>query len=211
MDVRKIILAVAALLLVLSAGAGNREGRADNPDMPFRYEVRFGYGGFPAVDYNAFGGGVDYLYETIHPCGGVLSSVYRDYNGPAYMTGIFSAEFDFIFKKWFTLSLGTGFNGYWCARYDGVTGDRTFMDRGLYFTFLPQARFTYFTREYFKLYSSIGLGFTVYGFNDRSGSALPAVQVVPIGMTAGRKVFGFFELGIGTLFMGCNLGVGVRF
>ena len=36
-------------------------------------------------------------------------------------------------------------------------------------------------------------------------------QMVPIGVTVGKKVFGFFETGIGTQYVGCMAGIGFRF
>ncbi len=38
-----------------------------------------------------------------------------------------------------------------------------------------------------------------------------ALQTSPRGIMVGKKVFGFAELGVGTMYIGAMAGVGVRF
>ena len=51
----------------------------------------------------------------------------------------------------------------------------------------------------------------MYGVYNKSYVNGLAAQLVPVGVTAGKKVFGFFEVGIGTMYTGCKAGVGFRF
>lgn len=194
---------VTALAVSFSASA---RGREDGRLNDMRYEVRLGWGGYPVADAANF---VDRDY------GGrfdrrSLSSIYGDYSGPVYMTGVISAEFDFVLRRWFTLSLGIGWNGIWGETRDGVTSSLKSMDSGYVATFLPQARFTYFSREYFKMYSAVGLGLS-YGQFRGEAVISPCFHTVPFGIMAGGRVFGFAELALGMLNIGATAGIGVRF
>ena len=175
------------VLLLSAPSAHGREKKVREP-VPFKYEARAGWGGYPVTDF------LNSEISAMSPYPS-LEDLYADYNGNVYMTGIISTEFAFHFRKWFSLSLGLSANGIYSKRYSADTGLKTGTDRGAIVTFMPQVRFSYLNREYVKLYSSLGVG----------------GQVVFIGVTAGKKVFGFFEIGSGTLYLGCMAGVGYRF
>jgi len=76
-------------------------------------------------------------------------------------------------------------------------------------------KFKYLKREKFNLYSSLhaGLGLTNVGHITGTPNAelVPAFQIVPIGVTVGGSVFGFAEVGVGTVYFGGHAGVGYRF
>ena len=68
-------------------------------------------------------------------------------------------------------------------------------------------------------YAGIGISFNHYS-NDSVGypgkgrkyhDLMFAGQVTPIGVTVGKSIFGFAELGLGTCFSGIAFGVGYRF
>ena len=60
------------------------------------------------------------------------------------------------------------------------------------------------------MYGSAGLGIMA-GFFDDEAYIYPTFQLVPLGLTFGRKVYGFAEFGLGTLYIGANIGAGFRF
>lgn len=190
------------VLLLSAPSAHGREKKVREP-VPFKYEVRAGWGGYPVTDF------LDSEISAMSPYPS-LEDLYADYNGNVYMTGIISTEFAFHFRKWFSLSLGLSANGIYSKRYSADTGLKTGTDRGAIVTFMPQVRFSYLNREYVKLYSSLGVGFS-YGTFQGVSQGTTGGQVVFIGVTAGKKVFGFFEIGSGTLYLGCMAGVGYRF
>lgn len=202
---RCILTFVLMLFTCVTSIYGQDKERVHEP-VTFKYEVRAGWGGFPFVDRSI----MVTDNSGIVPPDGSLSSLYRDYNGDTYMTGVFSAEFSFNFRKWFSLALGVDCDGIYTRRYSADTGHKTGTDRRAVLTFLPQARFSYLNREYVKLYSSIGLGYS-FGTSYGDSVLFPSVQLTPIGVTAGKKVFGFFEIGVGTLYIGCMAGAGFRF
>ena len=174
---------------------------------PFRHEIRLGWGGAPLFHMMLVGPGCDVNYNTYD---NLASSLYGEFSGPVYMTGNIGLEYSYSFRKWFALSVNVGMNGIYGRRYDKVTGLRTGLDFGSVFSFFPQARFSYQNRKYVKLYSALGAGITVTAFHNYA-ELLPAINFVPIGITAGRRVYGFFELCAGTVVVGCTAGIGVRF
>ena len=177
---RAVIAAVLALLSLTSLYG--REKKSREP-LPFKYEVRAGWSGYSMYDASLVI--PDFFFTVYSPS---LSDLYADQAGDTYLTGTFSAEIDFHFRKWFALSLGVGCDGIYSKKISADTGKQTGMYRGAILTFIPQFRFSYLDREYVKLYSSIGFGY-MYGVYNKSYVNGLAAQLVPVGVTAGKKVF----------------------
>ena len=191
------------LFCVLVAGAQDKDGK----DVPYRYEVRLGWSGYPVGDDNQFVGVNNhgfYYYDTS------ISDIFSDYDGPTYMTGNIVGEMNFHFKKWFTLSVEVAANRIWKHTYYSQTDEPKGRVRGYTATLMPQARFNWIRKDIVKVYSSVGLGVRAGKFDDRD-DALIAAQLVPIGINVGGRVFGFAELGVGTLYVGGMFGIGYRF
>lgn len=196
-----ILVALLTLFPVISEGAG-KGGRDNTP--AFDYEVRAGWGGMPLYfDGSCRACDVDFYNLT-------LSEMYGDYTGHVYMTGVISAEFSIFFKKWFSLAFNLGYNGLFTDRYSGLTDEKLRRENGYSLTFMPQARFTYFSRPMVSLYSSVGLGISGMSFMDDKSVDI-AGHLTLLGVTFGRRVFGIFELGLGTDYAGCMAGIGYRF
>ena len=205
MIMKRFILIVSVMLACpVLMTAGDRKDR--KPDFPFKYEFRLGWCGFPALDDLNFSGYNDYVVSYYTP----ISDVFSDYDGPVYMTGNIMAEMNFHIERWFTLSVGLAADGMWKSFYDVHTEEKTGTSRGASVTILPQARFNWLNRDVVRMYSSVGLGVTAGRFDDSSG-VFRATQLVPVGITVGRRLFGFAEIGYGTLFIGGMFGVGYRF
>lgn len=220
-----IFLAIAAALPSYASAAGGPSEERDgygyrddgSTDMgygarrmrnsDFRYEIRVGYSGYPIYDAQNMVTWNEDLYD--YAGGFAISSLYGGYSGPVYMTGLVSADFNFVITRWFTMSVGLFCNGIWGNMIDGATGVCS-RDSGLTLTLMPQARFTYFSREYVKLYSAVGFGVGYGQFRDQS-MVFPSLHTVPFGVMAGGRVFGFAELHLGTLSIGAGAGLGVRF
>lgn len=199
-----------ALLAFLVCSRAEGKSAGDRNSIPFRYETRLGWGGYPENDASMLLGtchGCCYGYyeDRISP-----STLYSDYSGDVYMTGVISAEFSCYFKRWFSLAVSMNYNGVFGNTFSGIDDSVRSRDNGVVVTLYPQARFTYLTREYVRLYSAVGLGVSYATFRSRS-ELYPCFHLTPIGVTVGRKVFAFCELGTGMLFLGIMGGIGVRF
>ena len=197
----------AVLTIMLFCAVAAFAGERGKDDMPFRYEVRLGWAGYPTADDNDFVGVNNhgfYTYDTS------ISDIFSDYDGPTYMTGNIVGEMNFHFRKWFTLSVGVAANGIWKDVYSSQTDEKLRREKGFTATVMPQARFNWVRKDIVKLYSSVGVGVRAGKFDGRD-DALLAAQLVPIGINVGGRVFGFAELGIGTVYIGGMFGIGYRF
>ena len=81
-------------------------------------------------------------------------------------------------------------------------------------TLLPTVRFSYLNKQYVTLYSEIALGIT-YNYQRQYGKTvesqvLPAWQTTLIGVSAGKDLYGFAELGSGLRGIAI-IGIGYRF
>lgn len=194
---KRVVIIALTVLMSMNLWAVDREEREKTPP---RYELRFGYGGLPMHD--EYYGGNFINHHGRH-------ELYGPYYGPVMASGNFVTEFDVVFKKWLALSAGIYTDFVWRKKYDGFSGNLVKTEVGATITALPQVRFTYLNREYVSIYSSIGVGIGLSAAE--FVEAILAFQTVPVGLTFGKKVFGFAEICIGTVNMGVNVGVGYRF
>lgn len=170
------------------------------------YEVRLSVSGFPFSPAFRNDLGVVTGVASSLMWKGTLDEMYADKLGARYTFGNIGAEFTWNAKKWLALSGGLYITPFWADKYDSVSKKKIGTESGASGTLLVMCRFNYFNRRYVRLYSSAGLGVSFSGF--RVGLDM---QIVPIGVTFGDKVFGFAETGIGSLYLGGNIGIGYRF
>jgi len=214
MNMKKFIYSTLAVLL-FPVLANAQDYRVDYEDVarygyerPLKCEMRFGIGGYPYADtYMFLNDG--YKGRTSNSASD-MEYIYADYYGPAYTTGSVSAEFNLLLKHWLNLSFTLSDCYSWRTRYDGVTDESKGVVYSNSLCFMPQLRFTYLSKRYVKLYSSIGAGVYAAKLNDEWKFG-PAYEFCPIGVMTGRRVFGFTELGFGTRYVGLNAGIGFRF
>ncbi len=100
------------------------------------------------------------------------------------------------------------------------TGETTKIYRGMHsmgvIALMPSVRFNYMTHPACTLYGEAQAGMAAYFFDktcnaDADNDLFFSFQVTPIGVTFGRKVFGFAEIGAGWQWIGGQLGIGYRF
>lgn len=209
-------LVYAALAFIMCGTALYAESIDDGL---YRFELNVGWAGFPVGDaltftsFNPWSAG-----ETPVSYPGSVGDIYSEYAGPVYSTGILSAELNVRIRKWFAVGAQVNFDGLWSRQYSSETGLKCGVRRGVVFAVLPYARFIYLDRPAVRLYSAVGIGFTAgqieagYGRDSYVyASKYPAFQVIPVGVSVGRRIYGLFELGIGTVYTGCRAGIGYRF
>ncbi len=208
---KKIIL--SALLSVMAFGMQTgaqerRETRASANDFP-RYELSVGWAGYP-MDFPIYLPFVKYYHDYDVMVDMSLSSMYSDYSGPIYSTGVISAEFAYNFKKWFALTAQLGYQGLFADNFSAGSDVKTSVSNGYILTFMPQARFTFFHRPMVRLYSSLGIGVVGAAFRGDDEVSV-AAHLTAFGVSFGKKVYGKCELGIRTDYMGAMIGLGYRF
>lgn len=202
----KRLVILLAILACLSASA-QRKG----------VELRAGYALIPQIQSN-------YVFP-FSPYANYLEALYRPYQSEVRMTGAASLEavFPLPSRRW---SLSAMLS--W-THVESVHSSQAYEQNGAYIVNLSDrdlngnalaalcsGRYDYIRKETFRLYSGLGLGLGWYqGFervDDRIISKMhPEVQLIPVGLTWGRKWYGLFETGIGSQWCGGRIGVGLKF
>lgn len=202
----KHIVLVLFLLLQGVGNAGAQETRKNE------FEVRLGVSAYPvgpALTNSLGSGGFGYM-DCIY-YNPTLDNIYVNRYGDHYTLGNIGAEFSWRAKKKLDLYAGLYFTPFWAKEYGPYADSPVRTKTTLTVSALGMLRYNYKDTENFRLYSSIGLGLLFDGSRDASFGSSLHLQLVPIGMSFGKKVFGFAELGLGSLYMGLNVGVGYKF
>ena len=175
-----------------------------------RLEVNVNYGFYPQMAATKF------LEGHSEVTGDNYSYTSSDYKGnKVHTTGLIGVEVDVNLKRW--LAVGLQFSGapFWSNALQ--TGNPV---KANVFSILPVVRFTYINADFFRMYSGLGLGVSLFnGFdNERSAYAgiggtqfQVALQAVPVGFQFGRALYGFGEVSLGTINLGMRAGIGYRF
>ncbi len=161
-------------------------------DQTSRHEVRIGWG--------------DMLYETWMWHDNYRTEHYR-------YTGHLFSEYQYYLKPWFSLGGQLDYEQVWWDQtmegnrvLENPIQDVTFYN----ITILPMMRFTYCRRNYFAMYSSLGLGMTINGGTEtdmkgRHTACSPAWSVTLLGFKAGgNHLFGTVEVGFLNALAGRN-------
>ena len=131
--------------------------------------------------------------------------------GPMKTAGLFSADFDWKVKKWLTVGAKVNYRNSWRDMKtinDGL--DVYSIDRLQAVSVMPTVKFTTGYDSVFRYYATLGVG---AGMDLSSGvnDAFMALQFTPVGISVGKKISWYFELGIGHAFMGFMTGLSWRF
>ncbi len=201
MNNRLSLILLVLMLFPIGLSAGKRE------DVPYRHEWRFGIAGWPLTDGLIYGR----TYKDIYMSDDFSNPdyIYEDYEGARRMLGLLTAEYSINYRKRFTFAIGGYLSTSWTRLYD-YTGAGKGVRMGFSLTVLPTARFKYIDRDIFSMYGSIAAG-VAFGYSENSLFIFPTFQLVPVGITIGKKVYGFAEAGVGLTYIGGNIGIGYRF
>ena len=189
MSLRKTILVLAGFLAFSTAAFSQRDFK--------KHEISLGFSPYP----------VDPLYwtEFYFSETGVLENVYGERIGSRNTIPLFSVSYNHFFKRWFSLDTRLSFSGAYRNVYCGIESKYDHRGFDPYVTLMEMARFTYLNRDWVRLYSSVGLGLTTY-----DGLYL-SLQTTLLGVSVGKKFFGFAEFGVGAEYLPFHCGLGYRF
>lgn len=225
---RRVLLATV-LVLGVTASA-----KAQRYEIGPRHEVRASMGVKPSnTIYHGFVNSSDYYYNQYSS---LLTPPdnYQDFYD-AYEYGLHydklkyydsrvakipsvGLSYTYRAKRWCEVGAVVAYTGSFNKRY-AVDGDYCVGSCKEHFLIvMPTVRFVWLRRDLVRMYSSVSLGIvgswmrTNYDYTSPLciGSLMPAFEAIPIGLSVGRQVFGFAELGYsdrGWL----NVGVGFRF
>lgn len=191
-------LLLTLLLTVVAAAAPAREP-ADWRRS--RHEVRFSAGAYPLhIDF-----GTDECWTAPD-----FAST-KQYRGAVRTTGAYTLSYGYRFSRRFDLSATLSYARDYRRDYSNLNGAPIGRYAVDHLTVMPMIRGTWIDRRSVRLYSALGLGVAAVRDDERSGCRMrAAVQGTYIGVSVGRRLFGFAELGAGVHGV-LIAGIGYRF
>ena len=196
-----LILTVLAFSVTLCAQSSevlqafNKRGDRD--------EIRMGWSFFPAFFLSGFDS--PYYYGR----GYTLGDAYHDIVSEPHSTGVFSVEYSHFFKNWISVCADFGYTPLWNYKANAF-GVKLPSDNGFMFHVLPKVRFTYLRADLVSLYSDIGLGVAL-GSSDGKVTFDALFHTTLLGVTVGKRVYGFAESNLSMKNIGFTIGAGYRF
>lgn len=138
------------------------------------------------------------------------------------MTGSWRIAYAYNFTRLFALEAGLSYEGYRDNIYDPDSSSKLTSYHGDIIGLMATLRVSWMNRRLVRVYSSAGLGVSWmisgadYSFSDGPSIGYPTEtslgwEVVPIGMSIGKRLYGIVEIGAGTVFVGGRFGMGYRF
>ena len=177
------------------------------PSRAWRNDIRIGIGMPGALSVLSLNGvTTGEIVETIFD---TRASNYY-YSSYIYIPPL-TLEYSGYVKDWLLIGGKASFSAEYRYKYDKLTDERVGIDTsssfvaGGFFTM----RFEYMRREVVRLYSGFGVGMTVHTC-DRVQTVTPFVDMTYFGVSVGKSIYGFAEVGGGT--SGClRFGMGAKF
>ena len=207
---KRLIILLIATIAAISASAQNLEPQENSKrnKLPFtqQHEVRVSAGISPMFTISNM---YDYVPSPYY--------VPRIIDGPTYTTGAINLSYAYRFRRWFDLGLLLSYNCEYKRQFNALSGDYLHRKYQHNITIMPTIRFTWLNRKWVRMYSSLGMGMTINttsttgsgGSTDGNSYAF-AFQCSYLGLTVGRSLFGFAELGFGPKGVAI-FGMGYRF
>ena len=179
------------------------------PLTPKTHEIRLSLtlGGTDDLGVSVFGTELNYI-------GNLPDYPQRVELGPSHWYAG-TLEYGYWIKEWLSIGVAATWNAGVRNIYDFPTQQLWLSLRRDYISILPIARFAWLRRGIVQLYSSVGLGLGIerwvtYIDNVESNySPFLAYDIKLVGLSVGRKWFGFVELGSGSRGV-VNVGFGCR-
>lgn len=192
---KSILKCIVLSLILLSIGSRAAAQRSS-------FDISLGWGGFPLLEEVFFTPREGEIHSMDN-----LSSMYMDSKGALRCTGSIAIQADAPIAKWFAIPITIAGNIGMRRDTSMITG-KDFLSTFGTTQIMAGAKFRYINRPRFNFYTTIhgGIGISF----DNEADFYPAVQLVPVGIRMGGKVYGTAEIGIGTMYAGGMIGIGIR-
>lgn len=191
--------------------------RRDRIPVRLGHELRFGVGAYGIPGYNVNFGCYDYAPMRYSASSLAVFNSVKLYEGPLYYTGAYSLGYSYRFTRVIGFGLTVSYAGRHGKFYD--TFDKSVLGHygAEFITFMPMLRIHWLNGKFYSLYSAFGFGLTVEYEHENANyydfsytDTILTGQFTPLGITVGRRFFGFAEVGIGA--QGCLIcGLGYKF
>lgn len=133
----------------------------------------------------------------------------RTKSSPRYTLYTFGLSYMKQYKPWLTLGCKTTFACEWQKVYDTITEEYLYSNNRYNVAIMLDARFSWLRREKVELYSSFALGLLAH-IERANGGIVPMADAAFIGVSVGRNIYGFAEIGAG-IGGSVRVGLGYRF
>ena len=195
----KIVTLLLAAFLCLSNAFSEEKNETFDFEKSHYVNLSIGDATIASIIYGTRSIFFSYDYEPIYHTYNLFDPDYK--LGPKYATGSITASYYYRFKSWFWLGTNLSYTGFTQNYYDSFTRVRLGTNTNHVITVLPTVRFSYLNKQYVTLYSEIAFGLT-YNYQRQYNQTvksqfLPAWQTTLIGVSAGKNLYGFAELGSG--------------
>lgn len=135
------------------------------------------------------------------------------YHGEYIATCPISLGYMYRLRKFLWLGASVSYMGVFGDVFDAHDNSFLYRHKETQIAFLPSVRFSYLNKKYVTLYSGFSSGFLLNFEKDNGATNVyfhPTFQVTAFGVSAGRKFFGYTEVGFG--YKGyITAGIGYRF
>lgn len=123
----------------------------------------------------------------------------KEFLGSTFTHGGYTASYAYRLRKWIDFGVGVTFANEYFNTYSNLNTNRQNRYSTDAVSIVPTVRFSWLNREWVRLYSSVGVGITFISSNrkDIDLSPMGNGQIIPIGISVGRSLFGFAEVGYG--------------
>lgn len=208
------LLSIALLMAVVASAQSINETKSlklgPSGYEHYDHEIRLTVGASP-IDHLDYGWAEwGYNDGLIHPEDFLYDGAYKNSCG-------YALSYMYSPRKWIAFGLYVGYTGWWQSQFSTTTNKLHSTNYEHHIMFVPTVRFSYLNRRNVRLYSSLGIG---YGLclertKDSNGALtysdkrpFAPVQFTPIGVSVGRRLFGFAEVTVGSM---ANLSVGIGY
>ena len=198
---------ILAILTVAILSITTVYAQKDRYTVNSGHDIRFGIG-YKNIEYNN-------SYDVFNP--NFDSNDYLTYQGARYFTGTYTVGYTYQFLKWIAVGGNLSYSGKFNNIMNLFDDTKIGKVKENHFNIAPTIRFSWLNRDYAQMYSKISLGLSIetrttikndvkisYSNINTSG------QITFLGISIGRKVFGFIEAGFGTQGV-LIFGVGYKF
>ncbi len=137
------------------------------------------------------------------------------------ISGCWGISYTYNFNKLIALQLGINYEACKDCYHSKEDGSKLSSVHGRCLSEMATIRVSWLNRRIIRVYSSAGIGVLEKFFYDDTAidgkgkyddrDIRFVCQVAPIGIAIGKKLFGFMELGVGSVYVGDRFGVGFRF
>lgn len=181
------------------------------PDIRWRHDIRIGYGA-PSLTSEFFLTDTSFGYCDCWKMFKSFSDNIHDKrypHGPTYKLSNLYFAYSYTIRPWFKFGFKSTFAGLWSERRHALTGEKLYSTTSYTTSALVDMRFEWLRRRNVQLYSSLGVGVAAR-IERANGVVIPMADVTLIGISVGRGLYGFIEIGEG-ISGSLRAGVGVRF